>query len=272
MSKHKQVECIICFKTMRSDTIKGHMKVHAKYNQPEKYEAKIQTNEEMCRELVMDLVDKAQGKVDEPTVTKNDWEDVKQVGLKRKCEELKEDTSIIDIEALDKALLKKSQEYSEKVSLGEEIYKILGKGEVEPESLTLEWKEALDTYIKQKPLINYDDITLKPWQEELMSYITNPSDRKVIWVLGSKCGEGKSWFQEYVESLFGFKRVVAGMNIKVNTASLCHALQKRPLATTDIFLFNIGKSRTKYEEVNYELLEQIKDGRVFASKYNSQEL
>ena len=62
------------------------------------------------------------------------------------------------------------------------------------------------------------------------------------------------------------------MNIKVNTASLSHALQKRPLSTTDIFMFNIGKSRNKYEEVNYELLEQIKDGRVFASKYNSQEL
>ena len=29
---------------------------------------------------------------------------------------------------------------------------------------------------------------------------------------------------------------------------------QRPLATTDIFLFNIGKSKTKYEEVNYELL------------------
>jgi hypothetical protein len=201
MGKHKQVECIICFKSMRSDNVKGHMKVHVKYNQPEKYEAKIQTNEEMCRELVLDLVDKAIGKVDEPTATKNDWEDVKQAGMKRKYNEVAS-VNKIDTQALKKALLKKSQEYSEKVSLGEEIYKILGEGEVESKSLTLEWKEALDTYIKQKPLINYDDITLKPWQEELMSYITNPSDRKVIWVLGSKCGEGKSWFQEYVETLF----------------------------------------------------------------------
>lgn len=75
-----------------------------------------------------------------------------------------------------------------------------------------------------------------------------------------------------MQSLYGFKRVVAGMNIKVKTASLAHALQKRPLATTDIFMFNIGKSKTKYEKVNYELLEHIKDGRVFASKYNSQEI
>ena len=106
----------------------------------------------------------------------------------------------------------------------------------------------------------------------MLSHISSLTDRKVIWVLGAKCGEGKSWFQEYVQSLYGYKRVVAGMNIKVKTASLAHALQKRPLATTDIFMFNIGKSKTKYEKVNYELLEHIKDGRVFASKYNSQEL
>ena len=76
-----------------------------------------------------------------------------------------------------------------------------------------------------------------------MKHILNPTDRKVIWVKGAKCGEGKSWFQEYVASLYGFKRVVAGMNIKVNTASLCHVLQKRQLATTDIFLFNMGNPK-----------------------------
>ena len=135
--------------------------------------------------------------------------------------------------------------------------------------MTLEYiKKALYFYIKQRPRIDHTNVTLRPWQEELLSHITSLTDRKVIWVLGAKCGEGKSWFQDYVESLYGFNRVVDGMNIKVNTASLRHALQKRPLATTDIFMFNIGRSKTKYEE----LLEQIKDGRVFASEYNSQEL
>ena len=43
MGKHKQVECIICFKSMRSDNVKGPMKINEKYKQLEKYEVEIQT-------------------------------------------------------------------------------------------------------------------------------------------------------------------------------------------------------------------------------------
>ena len=57
-----------------------------------------------------------------------------------------------------------------------------------------------------------------------------------------------------------------------NVIPQVYALSKRPLSTTDIFLFNIGKSKKKFEDVNYELLEDLKDGDAFASKYNSQEL
>ena len=96
--------------------------------------------------------------------------------------------------------------------------------------MTLEYKEALDFYIKQRPRTDYTNVNLRPWQNELLTHITNLTDRKVIWVIGGKCGEGESWFQDYVESLYGFNRVVAGMNIKVNTASLCHALQKKTIS------------------------------------------
>ena len=40
---------------MRSDTTKGQMKVHAKY----KPKIILQTNEEMCKDLVMGLLDNA---------------------------------------------------------------------------------------------------------------------------------------------------------------------------------------------------------------------
>ena len=70
----------------------------------------------------------------------------------------------------------------------------------------------------------------------------NPSDRGVILVIGTNCGEGKSWFQEYVESRFGWYRVVCGMDNKIKKSSICHTLRKRPLTTTYIFLFNVGKA------------------------------
>ena len=67
--------------------------------------------------------------------------------------------------------------------------------------------------------------------------------------------------------MFGRRRVVAGgINIKSSSANICHALSKRPLSTTDIFLFNIEKSKKKFEEVYYEVLEDLKDGDAFASK------
>ena len=48
-------------------------------------------------------------------------------------------------------------------------------------------------------------------------------------------------------------------------------IAKKTLTTTDIFLFNVGKATT-FEEVNYEVLEKIKDGRILASKFDSKEL
>ena len=104
-----------------------------------------------------------------------------------------------------------------------------------------------------------------------MTKIENPTIREVIWVRGAKGCEGKTWFQDYVESKYGWNRVVSGMVIKAKNSSICHALGKRPLTTTDIFLFNVGKANTM-DEVNYEVLEKIKDGKLLASKYDSKEL
>ena len=179
----------------------------------------------------------------------------------------------IDEKALEIAALKINKEYEEEVKLGKALYKILNKGVVQEESFPPEWQKALDLYLKQGHQIDHETVVLKPWQMELMKHIDNPSDRKILWVQGEKCGEGKTWFQKYVQSLLGRRRVVAGgINIHSNSASIAHALSKRPLATTDIFLFNIGKARNREQEVNYSFIEDLKDGNVFASKYDSKEL
>ena len=97
------------------------------------------------------------------------------------------------------------------------------------------------------------------------------SDREVIWVRGITGNEGKTWFQQFLKERYGWSKAVTGMDIKAKNASLCHALRKRSLATSDIFLFNVGKAKTE-ADVNYEVLEKIKDGQIFASKYDSTEL
>ena len=220
MGNHKQVLCKICYKTMRSDHLRGHMKVHEENG-----------------------------------------------GSKRKYDEMEEDG-----EALKKYLIEKTNEYKAKITLGKEVYLILGEGEVLEQALPEEMKDALDIYIKQAPEVNQSNVELKPWQKDLLEYMNHPTQRQIIWIVGKSCGEGKSWFQKYVKSVYGTRKVVSGINLRANTASICHVLSKQPLSTADIFLFNIGKAKTKTDAVNYEVLEDLKDGDAFAAKYNSQQL
>ena len=158
-----------------------------------------------------------------------------------------------------------------KLLLVKNIQEILAEDHFKQESLPPLYKEALDLFTKQRECMDYKDVNLKPWQEDLLKHIEIQTDRLIIWVAGRKGGEGKTWFQEFIASRFGWDRVVCGMDIKVKKASICHALRKRPLTTTDIFLFNVGKSFS-FNDVNYEVLEKIKDGRILASKFDSMEL
>ena len=243
MGRNKQVYCKVCLRTMRNDNLKEHMKVHEKYNG---------NRDEICSSRSREST--------ESTSTFSSEESVESNTLSK-----------VDEEGLRKILRKENQEYKEKIKLGQAIYKLLGQEDILQEGLNKVYKEALDLYIKRKQSIDHQNIILRPWQGDLLRQIENPTERKVIWVRGAQCGEGKSWFQEFVESRFGWERVVCAMDIKLKKSSICHVLGKRPLTTTDIFLFNVGKAKA-FDEVNYEVLEKIKDGRILASKYDSREL
>ena len=243
MTGNKKVSCKVCYREMRSDVLARHMKQHSKRN-----ESNPVTN---------------------ISVTKN-YNTTSSVLADREDEVECEAQTTIDEKALERSALKINKEYEQKVDLGKAPYKILNKGVVQEESFPPEWQKALDFYLKQGHQIDPETVVLKPWQMELMKHIDNPSDRKILWVQGEKCGEGKTWFQKYVQSLLGRRRVVAGgIDIHCNSPSIAHALSKRPLATTDIFLFNIGKAQNREREVNYSFIEDLKDGNVFATKYDS---
>lgn len=257
MGKHKQVACQICFKKIRSDTLKRHRKVHEKV----KLDITLQTNEEMCKDLVTDLVDNVFGNIETKTAPAENrdsriWDD--------------NDNESINVPALRKSIKKDEQEYKMKIELGREVYNYIDEAKIIQESLSKERLEALDLYIKQKQRLDRENTKLRPWQQSLLAYI-KPTDREVIWVRGINGNEGKTWFQQFLKERYGWSKAVTGMDIKAKSASLCHALRKRSLVTSDIFSFNVGKAKTE-ADVNYEVLEKIKDGDIFASKYNSAEL
>ena len=121
-------------------------------------------------------------------------------------------------------------------------------------------KEAVNLYIEnQADFRDVGNVELKPWQNELMKYI-KPHDREIIWVVGKDGNEGKSWFQKYAKSVLGTQKVVSGIDIKSNSASIFRALRKCSMVTANVFLFNIGRSKN---QIKYQMIEGIKDGELY---------
>ena len=52
--------------------------------------------------------------------------------------------------------------------------------------------------MKQRNMIDNDNVILRTWQTALLEYMV-PTNREVIWIIGTKGNEGKSWFQEFLE-------------------------------------------------------------------------
>ena len=241
MGRHKKVMCKVCYREMRSDVLARHMKQHSMRN-----ESSPVTN---------------------ISVT-NNYNTISGVSTERKDEENENKD-----EELKEHLIKIENKYQEKLVQGKKIYKMLGEGVVSYQALPREMKEDVDHYMEnQADFRDVGNVELKPWQESLLEYVQQPCDREIFWIIGKEGNEGKNWFQKYVKSWLGARRVVTGIDIKANNASIFQALRKCPIVTADIFLFNIGKSMKKFDQINYDALEKMKDGEAFASKYDSQQL
>ena len=242
MVKNKKVVCDKCMRVMRQDNLKRHMRQH---------------NDEKLEHSICS----SSNSLNKDCETESEFSSISSFGAWKPS--LKRENIIKTLE-MDAA------EYKNKLELGRILYEEAKEREIPEESLRKEYKEAKELYIKHKRNIDLENVILRPWQESLLQNI-KPTNRDVIWVIGKKGNEGKSWFQDYMESKFGWSKVIAGMDIKLKKSSICHALTKRSLMTTDIFLFDVGKAQTD-DGVNYELLEKIKNGRILAAKFDSKEL
>ena len=169
---------------------------------------------------------------------------------------------------LEEELLRYNDIYTGKMEQGKQIYEILCKGKIMEDSLPKKYKEALDIFRNSRRSIDVNAVELRAWQHELMEKIKVPTERQVIWVKGVKGNVGKTFFQKYMQSLFGYSRVVQ-LDLKSKTANILHALRKFPLSTADIFFLNEARA-INYETCCYDVLEMIKDGSATSSKFDSE--
>ena len=160
--------------------------------------------------------------------------------------------------------------YLEKVNLGEEIAKIISEGEINEECMSKDYKHALELYRKRWKRLDVNGVVLRPWQKDLFNtFQCSPDDRTVMWIYDKSGNTGKSWFQNYIEAYYGYNRVFR-CDLRIKHKDMCNILQKRSLATVDIFLFNDARSVIGEEQGLYRILEDIKDGSAATSKYDNQ--
>ena len=242
MGRNKRISCLKCFKVMRSDHLKTHMKQH----EDGKFE-----NESSCALSLRT----SKTSLDNESI-------ISSVSASSEVSSTKE-------EQLRRILRRDDEEYKYKLAQGKILYQSMYDMDIAEESLRPEFKEMLDLYRKQREYMNINQVILRPWQQSLLEYM-KPSDREIIWVIGKKGNEGKTWFQKYMESKYGWSKIICGINLKMKGGSICQLLRKRSLMTTDIFLFDVGKAKTE-EGINYDVLESIKNGWITADKYNSEQ-
>lgn len=233
--------CEICLKSMRGDVLKRHMKKHEK-----EHTVDLNNNSAKC-EICMKTMRKDHLK---RHMNKHEKKIIKNSGGM-----LYNDVTI------------EMQDFNRKKEMGRKIKEIMeNNANFNENALSKEKKEALEIfnlYGKSNQLLKTN---WRGWQQGLRSYLNKPTEREIIWIIGTKGNEGKSFFQERVCEEFGHDKV-CNMEISDSPKNIFYILKKCS-STANIFLFNLPRA-TILERDNYKILENIKDGSAVAGKYQS---
>ena len=130
--------------------------------------------------------------------------------------------------------------------------------------------ESLELFENQGQVKEIEAVEWRPWQMDILEYVNNPTKRRIIWVVGEKGNEGKTFFQDKIEEQYGRHRVFQ-MELDESSRDILHIMKKCVDMQTDIFLFNITKS-VYINDVNYKILEKIKDGKATSIKYHAKKM
>lgn len=117
-----------------------------------------------------------------------------------------------------------------------------------------------DYFADQKEDPDIPNHPLSDWQAKLYADLKRePDDREIIFVVDPEGNKGKTWFIKYYLKLHDRAQVLS----MGKQADMAYALDP------DIRVLFINCTRTQAEYMNYSLLEAVKDGLVFSSKYES---
>ena len=233
MGRNKYIQCEVCRKSLRRDKIKLHIHRH-------EVERKNRHPMKICPTCNVSMIA---------------WNLPRHQKIHQKSS-----ATILENIKVDQL------RYEDTKTVGQivENVMLLDKYNIDPMSLRKEYVKALD--VNSHKTNKNDGTVLRPWQQQLLDFIA-PSDREIIWVIGQKGAEGKSWFQEYMINYYGSMRVFHS-TLNKHSDGILHTLTKKSVSLIDVFIFNMPRSFA-VENVPYTLLEEIKDGQAISSKYDS---
>lgn len=109
---------------------------------------------------------------------------------------------------------------------------------------------------------------LREWQQKLVEMLKlPPNPRHVIFVVDEKGNAGKTWFARYYEAVYGESMRITPAR-KADMIYGIYSTSKQ----FKVYFIDIARSRMDNEGKKlfpYELMEELKNGELFNSKYNS---
>ncbi|CAB9498802.1 Para-Rep C7 [Seminavis robusta] len=106
-----------------------------------------------------------------------------------------------------------------------------------------------------------EDHPLRPWQEDLNKRLSlPPNSREIIFVVDPMGNQGKSWFAQYYCSHHENTQII----LPGKKADMAYAVD----TSKNVFLFDCPRSK-QGEFIQYDFLEELKNGLFFSTKYES---
>jgi len=129
--------------------------------------------------------------------------------------------------------------------------------------------QARDSAKQQSSLRElYDSAVLRPWQQAIMDVVVEEAcPRKIHWIWETDGNVGKSWMVNYLGAMHGATILTVGKKV-----DMAYIYAQKP---TSIVLFDLartnepGEGRASYLDGVYSLAEDLKNGRVVSTKYES---
>nr|WAE42529.1 MAG: replication associated protein [Cressdnaviricota sp.] len=128
--------------------------------------------------------------------------------------------------------------------------------------------QARDSGKQQEALKRqFETASLRPWQQALLDILTAEAClRKIHWIWESRGNAGKSWMANYLGCLHGATILTAGKKV-----DMAYIYAQNP---SSIVIFDLSRTSEPVEGKSfldgiYSLAEDLKNGRVVSTKYES---